>query len=323
MAWPIILLALASIGIQAQAQIWEVMADHQKMKCHLACKRGGCRTVADQTECLNRAVEAGHYFYSYRSYDRQCITTSWCSSTPASLPWHSYQMMWPEFKPGNYKCHLNCKEDDCVEMNSKAMCQSWAVAKNHKFYSYRDADGMCSTSYSCSQLTKSAPGPRAWHSFKAPEAEPSVWSMVYQGGYHKCHTNCKEHECVVVANQAECLGRALFAGHMYYSYRSVDKKCSTSETCVDAATPTKTPWYAYQRMGSKLVEGTVKCHRNCQDDDCFPVPTRGECQSIAQKLGHKYYSFRSSDKMCSISNECDEPIPAKLDWHAYRTYDEL
>lgn len=325
MTW-LILLALASSGVQVDAisqhQVWDTLGNFGKYKCHTSCARDGC-TKESQASCQNRAEALGHKYYSYRAFDQMCTTSAYCSPTETTSDWHSYQVMWPEIKKGNYKCHGSCAADGCtVVPGGQAECQSLALAKGKAFYSYRDSDQMCRTQYSCSNLAITSPGPMAWRSFKMPEAQEQVkvWKIVDNKKYLKCHSNCTSHECVPVKNEAECRGRARLAGHLYYSYLSSARLCATSTTCTGRQTIH--PWVGGQQMGERVMglEGSYKCHSKCTygpGGSCFPVGTRGECQANAEAQGDNFYSFRPADKMCSTSKSCDFRPATQVEWRAF------
>jgi hypothetical protein len=320
------LLALSACGIHAvpsKQKLWGNVnigvGNHYK--CHQTCRQDGCVTVEDQSDCLTRAMAAGHNFYSYRSYDRLCSTSSSCAMTVADMPWHSYQVMWPEVKQGNFKCHTECNERVCLTAKSQAECQSIAMAMGLKFFSYRDVDRKCAPTISCNNITATTAGVFAWRAYGTEDAikgaATAVWSMVGGSGFHKCHANCATGSCFTAANQADCRGHAESAGDTYYSYRPQDKMCSTSKTCETPPEPTQSQWMSFAKMWNKVVNMPMKCHSTCAEGGCYPVANRGDCQRKAESFGHKYYSYRVPDKMCITMTTCDTPKATVADWRTF------
>lgn len=309
----------------APQRVWaNVRVNGANVKCHETCAQDGCVTVADQSDCLNRAVAAGHNFYSYRSHDRRCSTSSSCQPKIAAAGWHSFQAMWNEVKHGNFKCHTKCSERLCFTVASQAECQSYSLQLGVKFYSYRDFDKRCAPTVSCNNITATRSGMVAWRAYSSDDAvmeeNQTVWSVVGATDSRKCHANCSSAECVTVANQAACRGLAVASGHTYYSYRQFDRMCTTSNTCDDdQSVPTKVPWMAYQAMWDKvqIIDGNAKCHSSCMEGGCAQVTNRGQCQRRADRSGHKFYSYRPSDKMCITTPVCDNPKTAAVDWRIF------
>jgi hypothetical protein len=315
------LLALSACGIHAD-KLWGNVniGLESNYKCHQTCAKDGCFTVQDQSDCLLKAEAAGHNFYSYRSYDRMCSTSSSCAMVVANSVWHSYQVMWQEVKQGNFKCHTECNERLCLTAKSQTECQAITMARGVEFYSYRDVDRKCAPTISCNNITATTAGPFAWRAYGTAnaikEAKTATWSMVGGSGFHKCHANCATGACFTVANQADCRGHAEKAGDAYYSYRPQDKMCSTSKTC-EVAQPTISQWNSFAKMWDRVVNMPMKCHSTCAEGGCYPVATRGDCQRKAESFGHKFYSYRMPDKMCITMPTCDNPKATVADWRTF------
>merc|ERR1719191_1139868 len=93
----------------------------------------------------------------------------------------------------------------------------------------------------------------------APKQE--LWGNLAPAKNMKCHETCAKDGCVTVADQGACLNLAVANGHKFYSYRSFDRRCSTSKYC--KLTKASSMWHAYQAMWKEVKLGNYKCHTKC------------------------------------------------------------
>jgi hypothetical protein len=172
---------LADLGVDFS--MWQQMRPGN-FKCHHSCERDGCFDVADQTECQNRAVEAGNDYYSFRPSDGKCTTSASCEKSDATYAdWHIYHKdaLWEQWKDFNCKCHQHCGSSEkelCVVVETQKECQNRAAQAGHKYYSYRPSHKKCTTTDICRPFGGKHDKPDSvytdWHVYRYKVAEVAL-----------------------------------------------------------------------------------------------------------------------------------------------------